>query len=148
MAIGTAIINVRHVKRGASGTTDLPSPTRARLVMNEVKKVSRPGNMIAPSDAFYTHVNAQIIIESEDYAALLAIMNAARIKEVCVVGYVASSGNRKLTITNVKWGELAESVFPPTEEAGNTPRYTIIGTVVAAAEDDVLSDIFVDATDT
>lgn len=145
---GTNVLHLRYAKRG-DGTTVMDGATRARLIGNLDSKRSQAGGVELPSGDYKVGGAPQAVIESENFADVLAAMHGTLDAQVLVLGYAdGTASGRKLTAKFATATQVGDSEFPPMEGGqGSVPRYQITLDLHAGDGVTTLAHALVDAAD-
>lgn len=146
-----SIINLRYARDGVSGATEILGAVRARIPINLVTKRQQAGGSVLPDNVHVSASAPQVIVETESRSKVFGSLAAAVLSTLntLTLGYLDTSGNRKLTCKWAKLVNISEGTLAPAEEAGRVTNVLLTYQLVRGTAGDVedLEDAIVDAAD-
>lgn len=114
------ILNLRGAAKG-TGATALAGARRARFVSAADIKRAGVGAQGLPAGAWKTGAAAQLVVEVEGLAEVVAALRGELTNQTIVLFYRTAGGNYQRTVRYCTAVGVSESRFPPAEGSGRTP---------------------------
>lgn len=143
MPFTSSIFACRYVKKN---TTAIAGATHASFNRKTVEVVD-PGPAGSPGTAMsaVTDREVTVTVYGLDHSELAALVESTA--ENVVIGYIGTTGNRKMTIKDVQFTTFPQEVQTPAKDAGGkTPIYAIAGRAKWGSAD-TFATMVVDAVD-